>query len=31
VLDRFVHERHPPDRGRGILENCVITTNFPIG
>ena len=31
VLDRFVQERHPPDRGRGILENCVITTNFPIG
>ena len=27
---RFVEERRPPDRGRGILENCVITTRFPI-
>jgi spermidine synthase len=31
VHARFVHERHPPDGGRGILENCVITTQFPIG
>jgi hypothetical protein len=31
VHARFVRERHPPDRGRGILENCVITTQFPIG
>jgi spermidine synthase len=31
VHERFVRERHPPDRGRGILENCIITTNFPIG
>jgi hypothetical protein len=30
VHARFVQERHPPDRGRGILENCVITTQFPI-
>jgi spermidine synthase len=30
VHERFVRERHPPDRGRGILENCVITTRFPI-
>jgi hypothetical protein len=31
VHARFVRDRHLPDRGRGILENCVITTNFPIG
>ncbi|MGH7115634.1 MAG: spermidine synthase, partial [Stellaceae bacterium] len=30
VQERFVRERHPPDRGRGFLENCVITTQFPI-
>jgi predicted O-methyltransferase YrrM len=27
---RFVQERRPPDRGRGILENCIVTTRFPI-
>ena len=30
VLERFARERHLPDRGRGILENCVMTTHFPI-
>jgi hypothetical protein len=30
VHERFVRERHPPDRGRGILENCIVTTRFPI-
>jgi hypothetical protein len=30
VHARFVAERRPPDRGRGILENCVIATRFPI-
>jgi hypothetical protein len=30
VHARFVQERNPPDRGRGIIENCVITTQFPI-
>jgi hypothetical protein len=30
VLERLVHERHIPDRGRGILENCIIGTHFPI-
>lgn len=30
VLDRFTRERHLPDRGRGILENCIVTSNFPI-
>jgi hypothetical protein len=30
VLDRFVLERHIPDRGRGILEHCIVTTRFPI-
>jgi spermidine synthase len=31
VHARFVRERNPPDRGRGILENCIIATQFPIG
>jgi hypothetical protein len=31
VLERFVQERHIPDRGRGILENCIVVTRFPIG
>lgn len=31
VLERFARERHLPDRGRGTLENCVVTTQFPIG
>lgn len=30
VHARFVAERRPPDRGRGILENCVLATCFPI-
>jgi hypothetical protein len=30
VLERFVQTRHIPDRGRGILENCIIGTRFPI-
>ena len=30
VLERFVRERHIPDRGRGILENCVVTRRFPV-
>jgi hypothetical protein len=30
VLERFVTERHIPDRGRGILENCIVTDRFPI-
>jgi hypothetical protein len=29
VLEHFVRDRHIPDRGRGILENCVVTTRFP--
>ena len=29
VLERFVRERHIPDRGRGILENCIVGTSFP--
>jgi spermidine synthase len=31
LLDRFAAERHLPDRGRGILDNCLVTTGFPIG
>jgi hypothetical protein len=30
VLERFVRESHIPDRGRGILENCIVTRRFPI-
>jgi hypothetical protein len=30
VLERFVQQRHIPDRGRGILENCIVGTRFPI-
>ena len=30
ALDRFARERHLPDRGRGILENCIISRNFPV-
>jgi hypothetical protein len=30
VLEGFVQERHIPDRGRGIIENCVVGTCFPI-
>jgi len=30
VLERFVRERYIPDRGRGILENCIVATRFPI-
>jgi hypothetical protein len=29
VLERFVRERYIPDRGRGILENCIVGTRFP--
>ena len=30
ALERFARERRIPDRGRGILEHCVISTGFPI-
>jgi hypothetical protein len=30
MLERLVRERHIPDRGRGILENCIVGTHFPI-
>jgi hypothetical protein len=30
VLERLVRERHIPDRGRGILENCILGTRFPL-
>ncbi len=30
VHERFVSQHHPPDRGRGILENCIIATRFPL-
>jgi hypothetical protein len=31
ALERFARTRHLPDRGRGILEHCVIAPRFPIG
>jgi hypothetical protein len=30
VLDRLVQQHHIPERGRGILENCIVTARFPI-
>jgi len=30
ALDLFARERHLPERGRGILENCLMTRHFPI-
>jgi hypothetical protein len=30
ALDRFAQERHLPDRGRGILENCLVARHFPV-
>jgi spermidine synthase len=31
ALERFAGARNLPDRGRGILEHCLISTGFPIG
>lgn len=31
LVERFVAERHLPDRGRGILDNCLVTDRFPLG
>lgn len=31
ALERFAGARHLPDRGRGILEHCIVSTGFPIG
>jgi hypothetical protein len=31
ALERFARARHLPERGRGILEHCVIAPRFPIG
>jgi hypothetical protein len=30
ALERFAGERHLPDRGHGILENCLVTRHFPV-
>jgi len=30
ALERFAQGRRLPDRGRGILEHCLISTGFPI-
>jgi hypothetical protein len=29
-FERFARERRLPERGRGTLENCIISTGFPI-
>jgi predicted O-methyltransferase YrrM len=29
VLERFARERRIPDRGRGILEHCIVSPGFP--
>ncbi|MBV9015525.1 MAG: hypothetical protein JO058_07690 [Alphaproteobacteria bacterium] len=31
ALERFARARHIPDRGRGILDHCIIAPRFPIG
>src|SRR6266851_3200100 len=31
ALERFAAERRLPDRGRGILEHCLVSARFPIG
>ena len=30
ALERFAETRRIPDRGRGILEHCIISTGFPL-
>lgn len=30
ALERFARERRLPDRGRGILEHCIVSTGFPL-
>ena len=30
ALERFARERRLPDRGRGILEYCLVSTGYPI-
>jgi spermidine synthase len=30
ALDRFARERRLPDRGRGILEYCIVSEAFPL-
>ena len=31
ALERFAGTRRLPDRGRGILDHCIIAPRFPIG
>jgi hypothetical protein len=31
AVERFARRRRLPDRGGGILENCLVTREFPIG
>jgi hypothetical protein len=28
--DRFARQRHLPDRGRGIIQKCIITRHLPV-
>jgi hypothetical protein len=30
ALERFARDRRLPDRGRGILEHCIVSTGFPL-
>ena len=30
ALEHFAAARHLPDRGRGILEHCIVSTGFPL-
>lgn len=30
ALERFAEQRRLPDRGRGILDNCLVATRFPV-
>jgi spermidine synthase len=30
ALERFARERRLPDRGRGILDHCIVSTGFPL-
>jgi len=30
ALERFARDRRLPDRGRGILEHCLVSTGFPL-
>jgi hypothetical protein len=31
ALEHFANTRRLPDRGRGILEHCIVAPRFPLG